>query len=532
MKVATTQQMQNLDRRAIEECEIPGIVLMESAGRGTTRVMASHFPRLSSMRVATLCGRGNNGGDGFVIARRLMNRKTAVRVYLLCDRTRVRGDAKTNLDILVRSGGTIQEVPDSKSFEALREEIASHDLFVDAIFGTGLNSVVSGFYAEVIDLVNRSGRPVAAVDIPSGLDANTGKPLGTCITATVTVTFGLPKLGQVIYPGLTHVGKLEVIDIGIPSSLVEAEGIKNHVIEEDEIREILDSPRPPESHKGDYGHLLTIAGSVGKTGAAAMACESAMRVGAGLVSLGIPETLNPIMEVKLTETMTHPLPETESLSFSLEAFDPILGLAQEKSAIILGPGISTTPETMGLVRKIVPSLSIPMVIDADGITALSRERETLRKAKAPIILTPHPGEMARLMEISSRQVQENRIDVARRGATDFGCHLILKGARTVISTPSGEVFINPTGNPGMASAGMGDVLTGMIGGFICQGLSLTDAARAATYLHGLAGDIAVSKKGIRSVVATDLIEELPALLRNLDPGEVKHGVLQESGNFE
>lgn len=523
MKVATTQQMQNLDRRTIHECGIAGIVLMESAGRGTTRVMASFFPRLSSMRVAVLCGRGNNGGDGFVIARCLMARGTTVRAYLLSEKDRVRGDAKTNLEIFIHSGGTVQEIPDSESFGALRQEIVSHDLFVDAIFGTGLNSEVSGFYAELIDCLNRSGRPIVAVDIPSGLDANTGKPLGPCITATVTATFGLPKLGQVIYPGLTHVGKLEVIDIGIPSGLVEEEGIKNHVIEKDEIRKILDCPRSPESHKGDYGHLLAIAGSVGKTGAAAMACESAMRVGAGLVTLGIPESLNAIMETKLTETMTHPLPEAESLSFSLDAFDPILSLAKGKNVLVLGPGISTTSETMALVRKVVRSLSLPMVIDADGITALSNERETLRHVKAPVILTPHPGEMARLMEMSPRQVQENRIDVARKAATDFGCHVILKGARTVISTPAGEVFINPTGNPGMASGGMGDVLTGMLGGFICQGSDLTDAARAATYLHGLAGDRAVSRKGIRSLIATDLIEEIPALLKDLDSGEVKAG---------
>ncbi len=515
LKVATSQQMQNLDRRAIHDCGIPGIVLMENAGRGAARVMSSHFPSLSSTRVAILCGRGNNGGDGFVIARCLIAGGTQVKAYLLSQKNQVKGDAKTNLDIFICSGGTVHEIPDAESFGAMREDVLSHDLFVDAIFGTGLSSQVSGFYAEVIDCVNNSGKPIVAVDIPSGLDANSGKPLGTCIAATLTATLGLPKVGQVIYPGLAHVGKLEVIDIGIPSILIEEEGIRTHLTEEDEIRRILLSPRAPESHKGEYGHLLAIAGSVGKTGAATMACESAMRVGSGLVTLGIPESLNPIMETKLTETMTYPLPETKSHSLSLGAFDPILSLASGKSGLVLGPGLSTDPETMALVGKIVQSLSIPMVIDADGITALSTDRVALRDAKAPIILTPHPGEMARLMEMSPREVQNDRLGVARACAAEFGCHVILKGARTIVSMPSGEVFINPTGNPGMASGGTGDVLTGMIGGFLCQGLTLTDAARAATYVHGLAGDVASSRKGERSLVATDLIHEISILLRDL-----------------
>jgi NAD(P)H-hydrate epimerase len=329
----------------------------------------------------------------------------------------------------------------------------------------------------------------------------------------LTVTFGLPKVGQVVHPGVIHVGRLEVIDIGIPAPFVEEEGIKNHLIEDDEIRRILSSPRPTQSHKGDYGHLLTIAGSVGKTGAAAMACDSAMRVGAGLVTLGIPEGLNPIMENKLTETMTCPLPQTDAISLSLDAFDTIMSLAEGKSALVLGPGISTDAETTALVRKIVQSLSLPMVIDADGITALAGDEKVLQKVKSPVILTPHPGEMARLMEMSPGEVQEDRIGVATRCAEDLGCHVVLKGARTVVSTPSGEVYINPTGNPGMASGGTGDVLTGMLGGFICQGLPLLDAAIVATYLHGLAGDRAASKKGERSLIATDLIEEIPTLLR-------------------
>jgi NAD(P)H-hydrate epimerase len=509
--------MQNLDRRTIDECGIPGIVLMENAGRSATQVIASHFTHLSSKRVAILCGRGNNGGDGFVIGRCLMARGTKVTVYLLSGKDKVKGDAKTNLEIFVRTEGKIHEIPDSKSFETLKQEIVSHDLLVDAIFGTGLNSGVSGLYADVIDFMNESGRPIVAIDIPSGLDANTGKPLGTCITSTLTITFGLPKLGQMIYPGAAHVGRLEVIDIGIPHKLLEEEGIQNHLIDEEEIRKILDFARAPESHKGDYGHLLTIAGSAGKTGAAAMACDAAMRVGAGLVTLGIPEGLNPIMEAKLTETMTCPLPQTESLSLSLDAFDPILSLAEGKSALILGPGISTNSETMALVQKVVQSLSLPMVIDADGITALAGNKEALQNAKAPVILTPHPGEMGRLLELSSKNVQDERIGVAKKCAADFRCEVVLKGARTIVSNSSGEVFINPTGNPGMASGGVGDVLTGMIGGFLCQGLSPTDAAIAGTYLHGLAGDRAVLRTGERSLVATDLMEQLPVLLKSYAP---------------
>jgi NAD(P)H-hydrate epimerase len=463
-----------------------------------------------------MSGRGNNGGDGFVIARYLKAWGTEVRSYLLSQKNRVGGDAKTNLDIFLRSGGGVQEIVDAKAFENLREEIGRHDLYVDAIFGTGLDSDVTGFHAGVIDFLNGTGKPIVAVDIPSGLDANTGKPLGTCIKATLTTTFGFPKLGQILYPGAAFVGTLETIDIGIPSYLVEEEEIKNHLIEKEEIWRILGVPRPPDSHKGNYGHLLVVAGSVGKTGAAAMACESAMRIGAGLVTLGIPESLNPILEAKLIETMTVPLPETESLSLGREAFEPLMALAQGKSAVALGPGISTTPETVELVQKLVRSLPIPMVIDADGITAVAAAEEVLRDARAPVILTPHPGEMARLIGKTSKEVQEDRIGVAREFSSDFRCHVILKGARTVVSTPSGEVFINPTGNPGMASGGTGDVLTGMLGGLVCQGLSLTDSAKAAVYLHGRAGDLAASKKGERSLIATDLIEMIPVLLKDME----------------
>jgi NAD(P)H-hydrate epimerase len=506
--------MQNLDRRTIEECGIPGIVLMENAGRGTIEFMASQFPRLSSGRVAILCGRGNNGGDGFVIARYLMARGTQVNVYLLSSKGQVKGDAKTNLEILLRVGGNLQEVPNTESFDALREEIVSHELFVDAIFGTGLNSEVSGYYADVIDCLNESDRPIVAVDIPSGLDANTGKPLGTCISAAATATFGLPKLGHMMYPGLSHVGRLEVVDIGIPPNLVAEEGIQNHVIESSDIRSTLKGPRQPESHKGDFGHLLAIAGSIGKTGAAAMCCDAAIRVGVGLVTLGIPSSLNAIMEVKLTEPMTNPLPETESASLSLDAYDPIMAMTEGKTALVLGPGISTAEETMDLVRQLIRSVTLPMVIDADGITALAADRHALHDAKGPIILTPHPGEMGRLLGVRSGEVQEDRLGVARRAALEFGCHIVLKGARSLVATPSGDVFINPTGNPGMATGGIGDILTGMVGGFVCQRLSPTDAAKAGTYLHGLAGDRALPSRGERALIATDLLDGIAGLLKD------------------
>jgi len=513
MKVATAEQMQEIDRKAIETYRIPGIVLMENAGRGATEVISNAFPNLQKKKVAIIAGKGNNGGDGFVIARHLLNQGCSAKVFLLADPKALRGDAETNFHIFLRMKGEIIPVPSSKDYQKIKKDLEKFDLLIDGIFGTGLDAEVRGYYREVIDHINTLQKPIVAIDIPSGLDANTGKPLGTAIRASLTVTFGVPKVGHLISPGLDYVGMVKVIDIGIPRRLVEEEEIHTHLLENEEIKKWLSIPRRPDTHKGDYGHLLVIAGSVGKTGAAAMACEAALRMGAGLVTLAIPKSLNAIMEVKLTEVMTEPLPETQKQTLSLRAFHSILRLCENKKAVIIGPGIGTFKETQSLVLKLIKTLNLPIILDADGLTALATQPKILPAMNRQLILTPHPGEMARLIQSTVKDVQENRISISKNFSQSNHVYLILKGHRTLITNPTGEVFINPTGNPGMASGGTGDILTGMIGGLICQGLDILPSLQTAVYLHGVAGDEVAREKGEKSLIATDMLEKIPALLQ-------------------
>ncbi len=513
MKVANAEEMQELDRKAIETYRIPGMILMENAGRGAAEVISHTFPDIHKKKIAIISGKGNNGGDGFVIARYLLNQGVSVRVYLLADPKGLRGDAETNFNIFQRMKGEVISVPSSKDYVRVKKDLEKFDILVDGIFGTGLDAEVRGYYREVIDHLNTLQRPIVAIDIPSGLDADTGKPLGTAIRASLTITFGLPKVGHLLPPGIDYVGEVRVIDIGLPKRLVEDEKIPTHLLEEKEIRRWLSIPRNPDTHKGDYGHLLVIAGSVGKTGAAAMACQAALRMGAGLVTLAIPKSLNGIMEMKLTEVMTEPLPETPKQTLSLRAFSAIVRLCENKKAVIIGPGLGTFKETQSLVLKLIKALDVPIILDADGLTALATQPKTLPIANRSLILTPHPGEMARLMRSQVKEVLEDRIGRSRNFSQSHHVHLVLKGHPTLISTPKGEVFINPTGNPGMASGGTGDVLTGMIGGLVCQGFDILPSLQIAVYLHGLAGDEGAQEKGEKSLIATDIIEKIPALLK-------------------
>ena len=513
MKVATAEEMQELDRKAIETYRIPGIVLMENAGRGAAEVISNFFPEIHKKKVAIIAGKGNNGGDGFVIARYLLNQGICVRVYLLTDPKGLRGDAETNFSIFHRIKGEVVSVPSSKDYIKVKRDLEKFDILVDGIFGTGLDAEVRGYYREVIDHLNTLQRPIVAIDIPSGLDADTGKPLGTAIRASLTITFGLPKIGHLIPPGLDYVGKVKVIDIGIPKRLVEEEKIPTYLLEKEEIQRWLSITRNPDTHKGDYGHLLVIAGSVGKTGAAVMACQAALRMGAGLVTLAIPKSLNAILEMKLREVMTEPLPETPKQTLSLRAFSAIVRLCENKRAVIIGPGLGTLKETQSLILKLIRTLDLPIILDADGLTALATQPKTLPIKNRSLMLTPHPGEMARLIRSQVKEVLEDRVGLSRNFSQSQHVHLILKGHPTLISTPKGEVYINPTGNPGMASGGTGDVLTGMIGGLVCQGFDILPSLQIAVYLHGMAGDEGAQEMGEKSLIATDIIEKIPTLLK-------------------
>jgi hydroxyethylthiazole kinase-like uncharacterized protein yjeF len=517
----TASEMRELDRRAIQDLGIPSLVLMENAGRTTYQILRREFPDLRG-EVAVVAGRGNNGGDGFVVARYLANAGLPVAVFLLGAKEQVSNDARVNLEILAHLGIAVTEVLSEADLNPAIHRLAKAGLIVDAMLGTGLNSPVTGLMAAVIERLNHLRAPVLAVDMPTGLSADTGEVLGAALKARVTVTYGCPKLGQVLPPGRDYVGRLWQVDIGIPPIL--ARDLPLELAEAREMHALLPS-RPPGSHKGNFGHLLVLAGSAGKTGAAALACEAALRAGAGLVTLGVPVSLNDILEMKLTEAMTLPLPEAAAArALGAAAWAPIAEFLNEKNeksgkfTVALGPGIGTHPETRELVARLGRDLACPMVIDADGINNLAGATDGLKDAAGPRILTPHPGEMARLVGLTTPEVQARRLDLARDTAVKFGVTLVLKGAQTVVATPEGRAWINSTGNPALASGGTGDVLTGLMGGFLAQGLAPWDAARLGVYLHGLAADFFVSRHGQRGMIAGDLLAVWPQMLTEFSQG--------------
>ena len=514
MRAVTAEEMAAMDRTAIEVVGIPGVVLMENAGRGATEVMWRYFPDLGGKRVAVLAGGGNNGGDGFVIARHLWQQGVELDVYCLKNKEDYRGDARVNLEIIERLGLPVEEFTDSGSIERLKENLKKADLLVDGILGTGLSAQVRGFYKEVINLVNQLGRPVLAVDLPSGLSASSGLPLGTCIRASVTATFGLPKVGQLVTPGCSYVGHLEVVDIGLPRSVTETPDPPRVWLEAGDLAPLV-RPRHIDSHKGSFGHVLVVGGSVGKTGAGAMAGLGAARAGAGLVTLAVPISLHGLMEAKLTEVMTEPLPETADQTVAAAAVPRLQALLEGKQALALGPGMSIHNETVQVVLKLIEYSPCPIVLDADGVNGLVDNLEVLGGARAPVILTPHPGEMGRLLKSSAGEVQNNRLFLAESFSKQYGVTLVLKGARSIISGPEGRLAINSSGNPGLASGGTGDVLTGLIAGFLAQGLSPFEAACLGVFCHGKAADRLSLRCGDRGMLATDLLREIPVVLKTL-----------------
>ncbi|CAB1063354.1 NAD(P)H-hydrate epimerase (EC / ADP-dependent (S)-NAD(P)H-hydrate dehydratase (EC [Olavius sp. associated proteobacterium Delta 1] len=514
MILVTANEMQAMDRQTIEDFGIPGMVLMENAGRGATRFLLEQFPDIENKKVGVIAGRGNNGGDGFVIARYLKQKGIRIRLYLLAKTDRVLGDALANLKLLKPLGVPVVEIPDEASFSKIKSEMHGLDLWIDAILGTGLKSDVKGYYKTIIDCINSLNKPVFAVDMPSGLNSDTGQPCGTCISAAATATFAYAKTGHMVYPGADYIGNLKIVDIGIPPHIVAAVGPRHFLITAQLIRSHL-IPRPATAHKGSTGHLLVVAGSTGKTGAASMTSMSALRTGAGLVTLGVAESLNPALEGRMLEAMTAPLPESGSGVIGESAFNAIRKELPGKRCLAIGPGLGQAAETKKLICKIIRQSEIPVVVDADGLNNLAGELKHVIKAKAPIILTPHPGEMARLLDTKVSMVQQNRIKCAREFSVQYNVHVVLKGAATIIAHPDGRVFINPTGNAGMASGGMGDVLTGVIAGLIVQGLAPEAACHAGVYLHGAAADSLVENMGPYGYLAGDVMKAIPREIKKI-----------------
>ena len=514
MVVLTPQRMAKYDGYAINTWGIPSVVLMENAGRTTYRLMKDRYlPGKKSLII--FCGRGNNGGDGFVVGRYAIRDGFRVKVMLLCKKTDIKGDAALNMGLYESIGGSIVECVDKP--KGIRQAINEADMIVDAIFGTGLSKPVAGTEKQVIDEVNRSGKPVVAVDIPSGIDGRTGQPLGSAVKATHTYTYGYPKIGQLLCPGAYHCGLLTVVDISIPSFQEKTVGIDGAVADGAMIRGFL-KHRTPWDHKGTFGHVAVIAGSSGKTGAAHMASLAALKIGAGLVTLLVPASLNPIMEVKLTEVMTYPVDDGGSGRFTLNAYDEVEAFVRDKDVIIIGPGLSQQPETTALVRKLYQRVDKPFVIDADGINAFQGHVDLFKKAKRPTILTPHPGELARLMGTTAKAINEDRVEAGRQCVAATGVNLILKGARTVIFSEKGDLYIIPTGNPALAKGGSGDILTGFVGGALSQGYSAVEASILGAYLHGYIADTWIERNTDVDLLAGDLLAGLGEALRDLRDG--------------
>lgn len=514
--VVTAEEMRRIDRRAIEVLGIPGTTLMENAGRGAAEVIAERFSPVAGEKILVICGKGNNGGDGFVCARHLAAAGARPQVLLLATASELKGDAARHFTSLAEARIPVVEVTDASTLARIPELGHASDLVVDALLGTGVSGPAQGLVGAAIPLINALEKPVISLDLPSGLSSDQGSLLGPVVHATLTVTFALPKRGLLLYPGAQEAGEVVRVEIGIPESEMAPE-INTFLLEGRDIRAIL-PPRRPDQHKGDFGHLLVLAGSLGKTGASVLTSLAALRAGAGLVTLATAESQQPIVAAMAMEIMTEPLPETGARSVSRRAQDRILALAERMDGVAVGPGLSLERETQQLICELVTTLDKPMVIDADGLTALAGHVDLLEKARAPLLLTPHPGEMARLLGCSVREVQDDRITIVQRFCRERRVYLALKGARTVIGAPDGRVFLNPTGNVGMATGGSGDVLTGVVGGLLVQGIGPLEALEAGVYLHGLAGDLARDLRGEVGLIAGDLLEHVPQAMRRVTRG--------------
>ena len=504
MRVLTAEQMQEADRRTIEEVGVPSIVLMENAGRQIVSAMHATIDDLENRRVGILCGRGNNGGDGFVVARLLSQQGLTVRVFLLGRAEDVVGDAGTNLRVAESVGLSIVEVADRDGWDGARSGVDECDVLVDAMFGTGLNRPLDDLSSMVVADLNALDVPVVAIDLPSGLSADRTDPIGEAVEADVTVTLAAPKLALLLAPAQSWAGDLVIADIGIPAAVIDAvSGDRLELLTPEEVG-VLIPPRPDDAHKGDFGHVLVVAGSVGKTGAAALAGLGALRSGAGLVTVATPRGCVASVSSAVPEYMTLPLPENEDGTVAAEALRVILEFGCD--AIAVGPGLGATAAVSALVHGLVERSPVPLVLDADALNVFATDPSRLAgRDGVPIVITPHPGEMARLCQTTSAEVQTDRLNTARRFATAHQLFVVLKGARTVIADPEGKMWVNLTGNAGMSTGGVGDVLTGMTAAWLAQLGRPDHACQVAVFLHGLAGDLASDEHGEVALMASDLV---------------------------
>jgi NAD(P)H-hydrate epimerase len=525
MKILTALQMAEVDRLTTERYLMPSILLMENAGRSLADELAKACPGLYDKRIVILCGRGNNGGDGFVVARYLALRGAKPSVLLLSDPEKLKGDALVNWEVARAMGLPMQILPTLASAKQHLRKTPAPDVIVDALFGTGLSKPIGPDFRPIVEWINNASSDafVAAVDIPSGLLADSPAIPGPAVKAHLTVTFSALKLAHVVPPASDLAGKVVLVPIGSPPALLENPEYLMNLIDPAQVRKALPR-RARDSHKGSFGHIYVVAGSRGKSGAALMTGLAALRSGAGLVTLWLPQSLQRSVVGKFPELMTEFLPETGDETSDHAGAGKVLAQLPQADVMVLGPGVTTHPSTRKLIWELVRCSPVPVVLDADGINAFVPPAEVLRnEADQPVIITPHPGEMARLIGGKISDVQKKRLETARDCAARHHCYVILKGFQTVIATPAGELFINVTGNPGMATGGTGDILAGMVGRFVAgwkqqntrEIHSLADYLSAAVYLHGLAGDLAAEQDGMESLIATDLLTFLPKAIKRV-----------------
>ncbi|MCX6133639.1 MAG: NAD(P)H-hydrate dehydratase [Ignavibacteriales bacterium] len=517
--IVSAKEMRWCDESAIRKFGIPGLLLMEHAGRGVAEIAQRYFGPLHGKEILVFCGKGNNGGDGFVAARHLLITGARITIILMVSPRQLSGDALTNFRILdqVRRASTHSLFFKSYS-RPLLGKLPKPALIVDAIFGTGFSGEVIQPYASAIEWINGLGVPILSVDIPSGVDGTTGKVEKLAVRALHTATFGLKKTGLLCSDGQDHVGQLSVVDIGIPRAVSDSKRLKTFQTEAEDVRTALPR-RSSTAHKYSAGKVFVLAGSRGFTGAAYLSSMAVLRSGAGAVMLGTPEAVYPILARRLTEAIVKPLPSTSEGTLARAAFDEILEKLSWADVVVVGPGLSTNAETQQLVRMILEKYQGNVVVDADALRVIGDiGLRKIARLKSRIILTPHSGEYARIIGASAKEIDGNKIDFARWGGVMGKVTLVLKGGPTAIGTREGTVFLNSTGNPGMATVGAGDVLTGIIASLWAQGAAEEAAAFSGVYLHGMSGDIAKEIHGERSVIAQDLIDQLPTAFRRIEGG--------------
>ncbi|UCF63083.1 MAG: NAD(P)H-hydrate dehydratase [bacterium] len=507
IKIVTSQEMRQMDRYTIETLGIPGVVLMENAGRGVYLVIEKLIEQVDDPCVYLFCGKGNNGGDGFVIARYLWEKGVEVHVFVAGDARDLKGDAKINFDVIRNLKLPIKFLKQKADLK----KISSHKphLIVDALLGTGITGAVHGFMMEVISFINRMDCAVVAVDVPSGLNSDLPAIESETIQADITVTMALPKICHVFYPAKENVGDLYIADIGIPPEVKSSPDVRIQMIEKSDI---FLPHRPENAHKYSCGKVAVLAGSAGYSGAATLTSEAAMRMGAGLVMLGIPEDLNPILEMKLTEVITRPYAGSQLNN----AQDPVIQeLLNWCDVLAIGPGLGRSSATLQAVIQILQKIRKPVVIDADALFALSHYPETLKKPRPNWVLTPHHGEFLRLLENTVKtKFEQQFVSLSGQYAQDHGLNLLLKGAPSLVAAPDGQIYVNPTGNSGLASGGTGDVLTGFVAALLAQGMEPGAAAITANYIHGKCADDLVMEGSEYSLLASDLFLSLDRVLHD------------------